>query len=72
MRQVALYYTTEDLVLASIEKHATHPSIKNFKSNMNGINSNFSFKFVNRDQTFNEIKKLGENKASQTMISQLK
>ena len=35
----------EDPVLASIEKYATHSSIKNINSRMSGINSNFSFKF---------------------------
>lgn len=39
---------------------------------MNGINSNFSFKFVNQDQLFKEIKKLDANKASQKIISQSK
>ena len=32
---------------------------------MNGINSNFSFKFVDQDQAFKEMKKLDGNKAGQ-------
>ena len=31
---------------------------------MNGVNSNFSFKIVDQDQVFKEIKKLDWNKAS--------
>ena len=38
----------EDPVLASIEKYATHPSIENIKSRMNGVNSSFSFKFADQ------------------------
>ena len=36
---------------------------------MNGLISNFSFKFIDQDQVFKEIKKLDENKASQKKIS---
>ena len=32
---------------------------------MNGINSNFPFKFVDQDQVFKEIKMLDGNEASQ-------
>ena len=68
----------EDPVLASTEKYATHSSIKNIKSRMNDLISNFSFKFVDQDQVFKEIKKLDENKTGQKiyiyiyMISQSK
>ena len=34
------------LLLASVEKYATHPSIKYIKSSMNDINSTFSFKLT--------------------------
>ena len=40
----------EDLVLASIEKYATHSNLKSISSSMNGINSIFSFKFVDQNQ----------------------
>ena len=56
--------------MASTEKYATHCSIKNIKSRMKGINSNFSFKYVDQNQVFKETKKLDRNKASQKMISQ--
>ena len=39
---------------------------------MNDINSNFSFKFVDQDQVFKNVKMLDGNKASQKMISQSK
>ena len=40
----------EDLVLASIEKYATHSNLKNNSSSMNSINSIFTFKFVDQNQ----------------------
>ena len=46
----------EDLVLVSIKKYATHSSIKNIKSRMNGINSNFLFRFVDQDQDLKKLK----------------
>ena len=36
----------EVCILASVEKYATHPSIKYIKSSMNDINSTFSFKLT--------------------------
>ena len=53
----------EDPILTSVGKYATYSSIKTIKSRMNDINSNFSFKFVDQDQVFKEIKKLDGNEA---------
>ena len=39
---------------------------------MNGINSNFSFKFVDQDQAFKEMKKLDGNKAGQKKSKSIK
>ena len=57
--------------MALVEKHATLSSIKNIKSRMNGINSNFSLKFVDQNQVFKELK-LDGNKARQKIKSQSK
>ena len=65
-------WVKEDPVLASVEKYATHSSIKNIKSKMNVVNSNFFFIFVDHDQGFNEIKRFNGHKTSQKMISQSK
>ena len=54
-----------------VEKHATLSSINNIKSRMNGINSNFSLKFVDQNQVFKELK-LDGNKARQKIKSQSK
>ena len=62
----------EDPILASIEKYATHSSIKNIKSRMNGVNSIF-FKFVDKDQVLKEIlKSWVEIKPAKKMIYQSK
>ena len=58
----------EDPVLASVEKYATHSSIRNIKIRMNGINSNLYFKFFDQDQVFKEIEELDRNSTSQKMI----
>ena len=50
--------------MASNENYATYCNIKNIENRMNGVNSNFSFKIVDQDQVFKEIKKLDWNKAS--------
>ena len=59
----------EDLVLVSIEKYATHSSIKNIKSRMNGINSNFLFRFVDQDQGLKKLKSQMEIKITKKMVS---
>ena len=59
-------------VLTSVEKYASHSNIRNNKIRMHAIDSNCSFKFVDQDQVFKEIKKLDGNKASKNMIFQSK
>ena len=59
-------------VLALIKKHATHSSIKNIKSRINGINSNLSFIFVHRNQAFKEMEKLDGNKAGEKKSKSIK